>query len=331
MYIFRETQVGHGRDCAGDGDQPGGCGTSGTAGGSSPVDPPPVDPPPVDPSVEVPRVYSFESRFDAGESSVSYSGQTHRQILIKDMASFISSLTQDIDSGAFTPAEGDVSASLNYYFEFDSDTSSGDFIAVSTTPPLLQSTYGDISTNKDLVSKIAGNDEKGQHEDWSSAFQGWRGPGGDSPERLVRAFFDMLDERAVARVNGDTGLDPNGEPIPEVYVTPEGLDLKQLIEKFLLMAVNYSQGTDDYLDNDLENHGINSQNVERGSDTASYTSLEHIWDEGFGYFGSAVTTPSTAMTRRPEKTAAPRTRRATMTRTGTARSICGPRSTFTHR
>lgn len=268
-----------------------GCGDGGTGGGSSPVEPPPIDPPveppPAEPPLDVPPSYAFESRFDAGESSVSYSGQTHRQILIKDMVSFISSLTEDIDSGAFTPAAGDVAASLNYYFEFDSDTSSADPIELSTTPPLLQTTYGDISTDKDLASKLAGNDEKGQHEDWSSGFRGWNGPGRESPESLVRALFDALDERAVARVNGEPGLDPDGVPIPEVYVTPEGLDLKQLIEKFLLMAVNYSQGTDDYLDNDLEDHGINSQNAARASDTAPYTSLEHGWDEGFGYFGAA--------------------------------------------
>ncbi len=71
-----------------------------------------------------------------------------------------------------------------------------------------------------------------------------------------------------------------------MYITPAGRDLKQLIEKFLLMGVNYSQGTDDYLDNDLDDHGINSNNIER-SGTATYTSLEHVGDEGFGYFGAA--------------------------------------------
>ena len=266
-----------------------GCGdgsTSSDGGGSNvPVEPGPEPAP--EPPVDVPDTYSFQSRFEAGESSVSYSGQTLRQVLIRDMVSFISGLTEEIDTASFVPGEGDVTASLNYYLEFDSATSSGDVVLISTEPPLLQVTYGDISTNKDLVSKLAGNDEKGQHRDWSTDFAGWSGEGGDSPESLVRTFFEMLDEQAVARVNGEIGLGPDGKPIPEVYVTPEGLDLKQLIEKFLLVGVNYSQGTDDYLDNDLEGHGINSQNVEPGSDTAPYTSLEHVWDEGFGYFGAA--------------------------------------------
>lgn len=265
------------------------CGDGGSSGTGSddisvnPERPIELEPPPL----EVPVTYAFESRFEAGDSSVSYSGQTHRQILIKDMSSFISGLTAEIDSGSFVPGDGDVAASLGYYFDFDTDTSGGDPIGLSTVPPLLHATYGDISAGKNLVSKLAGNDAKGQHKDWSVDFRGWSGPGGSSPEILVRTFFQELDAQAVARSNGEVARDRDGVPIPEVYVTARGLDLKQLIEKFLLMAVNYSQGTDDYLDDNLEDHGINSQNVDPGSDGAPYTTLEHVWDEGFGYFGAA--------------------------------------------
>ena len=244
----------------------------------------PVEP---DVPVEVPETYSFDSRFEAGESSVSYSGQTFRQVLIKELVAYISGLTEEIDSGNFVPDSGDVVAELNYFFEFDSDTSGDDPLMISTTPDLLQATFNDISTNKDLVSKIAGRDAKGQHKDWSTEFTGWSGAGGDSPENFLRALFAELDALAVARANGDIPVGPTGAPIANVYVTAKGQDLKQLIEKFLLMAVNYSQGIDDYLDNDLEDHGINSQNTEPGKEGAVYTSLEHIWDEAFGYFGAA--------------------------------------------
>lgn len=237
-------------------------------------------------SLEVPETYSFESRFEAGESSVSYSGQTHRQVLVKEMAAFISGLTDEIDSGSFAPAPGDVVASLNYYFEFDSDTSGDDPLTISATPALLQETFNDISTGKDLVSKIAGRDAKGQHKDWSTDFNGWSGDGGSSPENLVRSFFARLDVLAVNRANGIIPAAPSGAPISKVYVTAEGQDLKQLIEKFLLMSVNYSQGTDDYLDSDLEGHGINNDNIGPAKEGAKYTSLEHVWDEGFGYFGA---------------------------------------------
>jgi hypothetical protein len=69
-----------------------------------------------------------------------------------------------------------------------------------------------------------------------------------------------------------------------VYVTPEGQDLSQLLEKFIRGAVNFSQGSDDYLDDDTEDKGLLTSHAQGDS---AYTDLEHAWDEGFGYFGAA--------------------------------------------
>jgi hypothetical protein len=70
-----------------------------------------------------------------------------------------------------------------------------------------------------------------------------------------------------------------------VYVTPRGHDLKQRIQKFLLMAVTFSQGTDDYLDDDVADKGLLSTNARE--DGKSFSTLGHAWDEAFGYFGAA--------------------------------------------
>ena len=51
------------------------------------------------------------------------------------------------------------------------------------------------------------------------------------------------------------------------------------------MAVAFSQGADDYLDDDTEDKGLLSSNERAGENT--YSTLEHQWDEGFGYFGAA--------------------------------------------
>jgi hypothetical protein len=76
---------------------------------------------------------------------------------------------------------------------------------------------------------------------------------------------------------------PGGVEISKYFVTPKGQDLQQLVQKFLLGAVTYSQGADDYLDDaSLEESG----NVE-AEEGKPYTKLEHHWDEGFGYFGAA--------------------------------------------
>ncbi len=45
--------------------------------------------------IEVPPAYVFDSRFVQGESSVAYSGQTVRNLLLQDLKVFIDSLAKD--------------------------------------------------------------------------------------------------------------------------------------------------------------------------------------------------------------------------------------------
>jgi hypothetical protein len=127
--------------------------------------------------------------------------------------------------------------------------------------------------------------------DWSTGFQGWSDPsiaqyGGSitSPEGLVTAFFETLEENALALSNGQERLGPGGEPLP-VHVTASGLDLVQLTQKFLGGAIAFHQGADDYLDDDSDGKGILSPNARVAE--SPYSPLEHAWDEGFGYFGAA--------------------------------------------
>ena len=63
--------------------------------------------------------------------------------------------------------------------------------------------------------------------------------------------------------------------------------IQQMIEKFLRGAVSFSQGADDYLDDDTEGKGLLCDNTS-ADDDAAYTALEHAWDEGFGYFGVSI-------------------------------------------
>ena len=67
-----------------------------------------------------------------------------------------------------------------------------------------------------------------------------------------------------------------------------GVDMKQLIQKFLLGSVNFSQAAGDYLSTDLNStKGLNASDSEPYKAGANYTALEHHWDEAFGYFGAA--------------------------------------------
>lgn len=242
--------------------------------------------------LQVPDTYSFDSRFVEGESSVSYSGQVFRQVLIADLKGFISGMSDAIDSGDFAPAsDGDVVGSLDFYFRFDSEANGDLPIGMSADPGLKQATYNDISSGKDLVGKLAGNDSATDHKDWSTEFVGWEdaaiaanGGSVDSPEGLVTAFFETIEVNALDRVNGTMRSGPDGQTLP-VYVTEQGQDLNQLVQKFLLMAVTYSQAADDYLDSGTDGKGLEASNAQ--DEDAAHSSLEHQWDEGFGYFGAA--------------------------------------------
>jgi hypothetical protein len=231
--------------------------------------------------------YEFESRFTPGQSSVNYTGQAMRQVLIAELDGYIERLTDQVESTP--PATGDVTDELLFYFEFQLDVSGEVALTLETTPPLLQKVYNDFGGTRQLRDKLAGNDSSTDHKPWNTPgnFLGWSegGASSDTPTELVTYWFGLLDELAVQRGLGNVPLDPNGTPIAKVYITAKGQDLHQLIQKFLTVGVGFSQGADDYLDDDIAGKGILSPNTQ--DNTSPYTVLEHAWDEGFGYFGAA--------------------------------------------
>lgn len=227
-------------------------------------------------------VYAFESQFEAGESSVSYSGQIFRHVLIDDLNAFVAGLADAIDSGtAGLDTAAGIRASLDFYVRFD-DAGLAETIRLTTTPAALQMTYEDLSSAKDLVGKLAGQDGR-DHRDFSAEFAGWDSALGEStptsPIEYLDALLDEIARLGELRANGESPTGPGGEVLPP-YLTADGLDLKQLLQKFLLSAVAFSQGADDYLD-----EGLDSPNTQ--SEGNAYSELEHAWDEGFGYYGAA--------------------------------------------
>ncbi len=243
--------------------------------------------------LEVPSTYAFDSQFADGESSVSYSGQVFRHVLIEELDDYIGGLTDQLSGGTFTPTDDqDVMAAFDFYLRFDSASSGQEPLTISTTPGIEQSVFDDISSDKDIIGKLAGNDTATDHVDWSTDFAGWSSEGiaahgGSitSPTGLVTAFLETLEEQAIARANGDTLTGPTGAVIEPVYVTAKGQDLKQLTQKFLVVGVAFHQAADDYLDDDVEGKGLLASNARDGDN--AYSILEHQWDEGFGYFGAS--------------------------------------------
>jgi hypothetical protein len=234
--------------------------------------------------ITVPETYSFTSQFEdfANVSSVSYSGQIARQVLIEDLKALISSseFTEITDRQAALDKLNSLYSSENSDIDAAAYTFSKTDVMLTPGP-----TYGDISTGKDIKGKLAGEDNDLRHEE----FKGWAtGLNADStPDEFVQYLFGLLADNVVNELNR---LDPVGGEVLAAHVTEDGVDLQQLIQKFLVMAVTYSQGTGDYLSDDLgDGKGIFSSTAQKVKNDvpSAYSALEQSWDEGFGYFGAA--------------------------------------------
>lgn len=243
---------------------------------------------------QAPNVYEFESRFTSG-SSVSYTGQVFRQVLINDLKSAMGSQL----NGSYAGTKTEAMNMLNSYFSYDESTSKSgkgviDGISEFGISALLMDGtqadffegffYSDIqSPGKNLKSKIAGVDNslrRGKLFGSSKA---------QTPQDLVQTYFD---EYATNLTSGQSYEVPNGQlekqTVNLANVSKKGYDLAQLTQKFLHGAVSYSQAARDYLSTDLgSSKGLNADNSAPAKQGSSYTAMEHHFDEGFGYFGAA--------------------------------------------
>lgn len=208
-----------------------------------------------DEDIEVPSSYTFDSRFVDGESAVAYPGQVTRNLLIADLKTLT-----DGRAGEVTEAR------LMDRYTYDSQNLD---ILLSTDPAPAQSQYDDVATGKSLEGKATAS---------------------YSDEELIGVgALDGFDDAATAHDVVTTYFSDiaanyqNGEGAPNAYTTDQGVDMSQLSNKLLLGAVAYSQGTAKYLDDVLDpNVSENSQDGEN-----PYSTLGHVWDEAFGYFGAA--------------------------------------------
>ena len=152
-------------------------------------------------------------------------------------------------------------------------------------------TYGDISTGKNLHKKIAGGDGEGGGETSrliDGEFFGWDEGSPTLPIDLVNHWIQKQAELASDGV-ATIVVDATGaSSAAHVNVDAHGRNYRQLMQKFLMGAVNFSQGTNDYFMTNFigtNSEGINYVAAQDG--TKSYTYAEHKFDEGFGYYGAA--------------------------------------------
>ena len=251
----------------------------------------------VDNSIPAPTTYTFDTQFagfDEGTSAVKYTGQTARHMLIEALVT----QTLSYENAQPSKPEIEIIRELEYYFDgsegVDSETITFSREGVTFTPDNGSgvTTFASISSGKNIVDKIAGNDtgvDAGALEDGlvNGEFFGWddgtftaTGADGQRPEDFVRHLFGLLAAEVVDSQITSIPTAAGSVDLNVKYVDGNGRDFRQLIQKFLLGAVTFSQGTSDYLQTDFS-----ADNAQDG--TSPYTSGAHDWDEAFGYFGAA--------------------------------------------
>ena len=222
-------------------------------------------------ALEVPARYAFNSNFIAGESSVSYQGQICRHVLITALRNAVedqAEISGQEYRGNAVPYLDDTIVGAR------AEQQTQDILGTDLPQPPEHDTLGELCGSKHLDEKLAGNDTVTDFKDWNTEFQGVSGE--SSAEEFIRRLITEVSEQA------ELGTNAPGAPH---YVSPEGIDYAQYIQKFLLMAVAFAQGTDDYLHDDVEGKGLLTAYEQDDSDP--YAVIEHQFDEGYGYFGAA--------------------------------------------
>lgn len=208
-------------------------------------------------TIEAPATYKFERD---GKSTVSYSGQTTRIKMAGELSSAL--LNKDKTSeqllAMFNHQEG-----VNDFEDADLNAS-----------------------GKQIKSKIAASKDY------------FEGNAADS--KLIKEEFDRYISYQALQVfpNWEVEAKPlKAGFITEVggtkkrYVSPQGVEYNQVIAKSLIGALMTDQMLNNYLSKDVLDAGTNRADNDAGklADGKTYTTMEHKWDEAFGYLYGAET------------------------------------------
>lgn len=206
-------------------------------------------------SVEAPATYKFEKN---GQSSVSYSGQTTRIAMAEE-------LMAALKNNAKTEAQ---LKAMFAHEEGNADFDNADLNA----------------SGKNIKSKTAAS------EDFFKA--------NTTDGAAIKLFFDtaikdqvtdVFPNWAVAATAGTAGNIQEAGGGSTRYVNGKGVELNQLFGKSLIGALMTDQILNNYLSSAVLDAGTNIVDNDKGTlaEGKNYTTMEHKWDEAFGYLYGA--------------------------------------------
>ena len=117
----------------------------------------------------------------------------------------------------------------------------------------------------------------------------------DLDQMLFEEYIDKLvaaSQSTTAGSDGVAGVVTSNDGTKKYLMDANGFEYAQIIEKGLMGALIYYQATAVYLSDEKIGPSVDNTNVVAGKGTT----MEHHWDEAFGYFGVPKDFPTTAAT-----------------------------------
>ncbi len=209
------------------------------------------------PQVVAPDTYVFERN---GESTVSFSGQTTRIAMSEEIVSALkdNTLTEVSLDAMFAHVEGANDFS-------DADLNSSDKSVRSKT-----------AASRDYFSANTTDATAIKEE-----FDGW----------IKSQVDDVFPNWGTTAIAGTAGVIQEAGGGSERYVNAKGLELNQAFAKSLIGALMTDQALNNYLGTAVLNEADNIDNNDNDvvADGKNYTTMEHKWDEAYGYlYGASV-------------------------------------------
>ncbi|MFT6718384.1 MAG: hypothetical protein ACJAY8_000779, partial [Sphingobacteriales bacterium] len=107
----------------------------------------------------------------------------------------------------------------------------------------------------------------------------------DQFTQYIQDLATLSTFSADTATNGNAGVVYSNDGSKSYLVDENGLELAQVIEKGLMGATLYYQATSVYLSDDKIGEGIDNSTPVDPENGKMYTTMEHHWDEAFGYLG----------------------------------------------
>lgn len=211
-----------------------------------------------DSKLEVPSTYSFTRE---GVSTVSFGGQTTRLAMGSEVASAMMDNTLSAES------------ILNMYAHEEGANNFSDATLNSSDKNLRSKT----AASADFFS--ANTSDAAAHKQY---FEDW----------ITNQTSEVFTNWEVSAAAGTAGQIADGSSVR--YVSAEGIEYNQLFAKGLIGALIIDQILNNYTSTAVLDAGNNIADNNAGlvAEGKSYTTMEHKWDEAFGYLYGAEENPA---------------------------------------